>query len=99
MPRVQMRRVELSTLRTVQARRAVREKELGPHMIATVANSHTQVVWQKDDEGAPEKAILVTNYETSGVIEIKQGTAEILVNHESVPELVKAMKDVKGMHD
>ena len=99
MPRVQVRSGQLPALSTVQTRRAIRKKELGPHMIATVANSHTQVVWQKDDEGAPEKAILVTNYDTSGVIEIKQGTAEILVNHESVPELIKAMKDVKGMHD
>ena len=99
MPRVQMRRVELSTLRTVQARRAVREKELGPDMISTIGSKHAQVIWQEDEEGTPEKAILVTNYDTSGVIEIKQGTAEILVNHESVPELIKAMKDVKGMHD
>ena len=68
-------------------------------MIATVGSRHAQVVWQTADEDVPEKAILVTNYDTSGVIEIKQGTAEILVNHESVPELIKAMKDVKGMHD
>ena len=68
-------------------------------MIATVANSHTQVVWQKDDEGAPEKAILVTNFYGSGWIEIKQGQSEIMVNYESIPELIKAMKTVKGMRD
>ena len=99
MPRLEMLKGYVRTFRPVQARRAIREKELGPHMIATVGSRHAQVVWQTDDEDAPERALIVTNYGASGVIEIKQGTAEILVNHESVPELIKAMKDVKGMHD
>ena len=38
MSRVQVRCGELPALRTVQARRAIREKELGPHMIALVGN-------------------------------------------------------------
>lgn len=99
MSRVQVRCGELPALRTVQARRAIREKELGPHMIATVSNKHSQVIWQEDEEGIPEKAILVTNYAGSGLVEIKQGDAEINVNYESIPELVKVMKTVKGMHD
>ena len=99
MPRVQVRCGELSALRTVQARRAIREKELGSHMIATVGNKHSQVIWQEDEEGIPEKAILVTNFSGSGLIEIKQGDAEINVNYESIPELIKVMKTVKGMHD
>ena len=38
MPRVQVRCGELPALRTMQARRAIREKELGSHMIAPVGN-------------------------------------------------------------
>ena len=99
MPRVQMRSGQLPALSIVQARRSIREKELGPDMISTVGNKHAQIVWQDDEEGIPEKAILVTNYEGSGLIEIKQGEAEVMVNYESIPELIKAMKAVKGMHD
>ena len=68
-------------------------------MIATVSNKHAQVIWQEDGEGIPEKAILVTNYAGSGLIEIKQGQSEIMVNYESIPELIRVMKTVKGMHD
>ena len=68
-------------------------------MTATVGNKHAQVIWQEDEEGIPEKAILVTNYPGSGLIEIKQGESEVSVNYESIPELIKAMKTVKGMHD
>lgn len=68
-------------------------------MTATVGNKHSQVIWQEDEEGIPEKAILVTNYAGSGLIEIKQGDAEINVNYESIPELIRAMKTAKGMHD
>ena len=99
MSRVQVRCGELPALRTVQARRAIREKELGPHMIATVSNKHAQVIWPEDGEGIPEKAILVTNYAGSGLIEIKQGQSEIMVNYESIPELIRVMKTVKGMRD
>lgn len=99
MPRVQVRSGQLPALSTMQARRAIREKELGPDMISTVINKHAQVIWQDDEEGIPEKAILVTNFYGSGLIEIKQGESEILVNYESIPELIKAMKAAKGMHD
>ena len=68
-------------------------------MISTVSNKHAQVIWQEDEEGIPEKAILVTNYPGSGLIEIKQGESEVSVNYESIPELIKAMKTAKGMHD
>ena len=68
-------------------------------MIYTVSNEHAQVIWQDDEEGIPEKAILVTNYAGSGLIEIKQGQSEILLNYESIPELIEAMKTVKGMRD
>ena len=68
-------------------------------MITTVCNKHAQVIWQEDEEGIPEKAILVTNFSGSGLIEIKQGDAEINVNYESIPELIKAVNTVKGMHD
>lgn len=68
-------------------------------MISTVSNKHAQVIWQEDEEGIPEKAILVTNSPGSGMIEIKQGESEINVIYESIPELIKAMKAVKGMHD
>ena len=99
MSRVQVRCGELPALQTVQARRAIREKELGSDMIYTVSNEHAQVIWQDDEEGIPEKAILVTNFSGSGLIEIKQGDAEINVNYESIPELIKAVNTVKGMHD
>ena len=99
MQRVQVRSGQLPALSIVQARRAIREKELGPDMIYTVSNEHAQVIWQDDEEGIPEKAILVTNFSGSGLIEIKQGDAEINVNYESIPELIKAMKAVKGMRD
>lgn len=68
-------------------------------MIVTVGNKHAQVVWQKDDDGIPEKAILVTNYPGSGLIEIQQGNSGVHVNYESIPELIKAMNTAKGMHD
>ncbi len=68
-------------------------------MIATIDNKPAQLIWQEDEEGIPEKAILVTNYEKCGMIEIKQGDSEIIVNYESIPELIKVMKTVKGMHD
>ena len=68
-------------------------------MISTVSNKHSQVIWQEDEEGFPEKAILVTNFYGSGLIEIKQGESEINVNYESIPDLIKAMKAVKGMKD
>ena len=68
-------------------------------MIATVGNKHSQVIWQEDEGDIPEKAILVTNFYGSGWIEIKQGQSEILLNYESIPELIKAMKTVKGMRD
>ena len=67
-------------------------------MISTVGNKYAQVIWQEDEEGIPEKAILVTNYPGSGLIEIRQGESDIYVNYESIPELIKAMKAVKGMH-
>lgn len=99
MPRVQVRSGQLPALSTVQTRRAIRKEELGPDMITTVGNKHAQVIWQEDEEGIPEKAILVTNYYGSGLIEIKQGDSEIYVTYESIPELIKAMKTAKGMHD
>ena len=99
MPRVQVRSGQLPALRTVQTRRAIRKKELGPDMISTIGSKHAQVIWQEDEEGTPEKAILVTDYECGGLIEIKQGESEIDVNYESIPELIKAMKTVKGMRD
>ena len=99
MPRVQVRSGQLPALSTVQARRPIREEELGPDMISTVSNKHAQIIWQDDEEGISEKAILVTNFYGSGLIEIKQGESEINVNYESIPELIKAMKAVKGMHD
>ena len=68
-------------------------------MITTIGNKHAQIIWQEDEEGIPEKAILVTNYEGSSLIEIKQGDSEINVNYESIQELIKAIKTVKGMHD
>ena len=68
-------------------------------MISTIGSKHAQVIWQEDEEGTPEKAILVTNYAGSGLIEIKQGQSEILLNYESIPELIEAMKTVKGMRD
>ena len=68
-------------------------------MISTIGSKHAQVIWQEDEEDAPEEAILVTDYEGGGVIEIKQGKSEIDVNYESIPELIKAMKTVKGMRD
>ena len=68
-------------------------------MITTIGNKHAQVMWQEDEDGMSERAILVTNYAGSGVIEIKQGDSEIIVNYESVPELIKVMKTVKGMRD
>lgn len=68
-------------------------------MISTVSNKHAQIIWQNAEEGIPEKAILVTNFSDSGLIEIKQGNSEISVNYESIPELIKVMKTVKGMHD
>lgn len=83
----------------MQARRPIRKKELGPDMISTVSNKHAQVIWQEGAQGIPEKAILVTNFYDSGLIEIKQGESEITVNYESIPELMKAMKAAKGMHD
>lgn len=64
-----------------------------------VGSKYTQVIWQEDDEGIPEKAIVVTPYDGSGLVEIKQGRSEIYVNYESIPELMKAMKAVKGMRD
>ena len=99
MPRVQVRSGQLPALSTVQTRRAIRKKELGPDMISTIGSKHAQVIWQEDEEGTPEKAILVTNYAGSGLIEIKQGQSEILLNYESIPELIEAMKTVKGMRD
>ena len=99
MPRVQVRSGQLPALSTVQTRRAIRKEELGSNMIATVANKYAQVVWQKDDDGIPEMAILVTNYPGSGLIEIQQGNSAVNVNYESIPELIKTMKTAKGMHD
>jgi len=66
-------------------------------MITTVATEHAQVIWQEDDDGIPEKAILVTN-PGSGLIELKQGDSEVYVTYESIPELITAMKTAKGMH-
>ena len=99
MQRVQVRSGQLPALQTVQARRSIRAKELGQDMITTVGNKHAQVIWQEDEEGISEKAILVTNYYGSGLVEIKQGDSEITVNYESIPELIKAMKTAKGMRD
>lgn len=99
MPRVQVWGGELPALLAVQTRRALRQEELGPSMITTIGNKHGQVIWQEDEDGIPTKAILVTNYEGSGLIEIKQGNSEIHVSYESIPELIKVMKTVKGMHD
>ena len=99
MPRLEMLKGYVRTFRPVQTRRAIRKEELGSNMIATVANKYVQVVWQKDDDGIPEMAILVTNYPGSGLIEIQQGNSAVNVNYESIPELIKTMKTAKGMHD
>ena len=100
MSRVQVRCGELPALQTVQARRAIREKELGSDMITTIGNKHTQVLWQSESEcGMPEPPIIVTNYAGSNLIDLTQGSNTVDVNYESIPELIKVMKTVKGMHD
>jgi len=68
-------------------------------MITTVASKPAQVIWQEDDDGISEKAILVTTFYGSGRIELKQGESAINVNYESIPDLIKAMKAAKGMRD
>ena len=69
-------------------------------MITTIGNKHTQVLWQKEPEcGVPEPPIIVTNYAGSNLIDLIQGSSKITVDHESIPELIKVMKTVKGMRD
>lgn len=65
-------------------------------MILTVESAAAQVVWQEESESeAPEQAILVTAYGGSKLIELKQCENEVVVNYESVPDLIKALKAAK----
>ena len=68
-------------------------------MISTIGSKHAQVIWQEDEEGTPEKAILVTNYAGSGLIEIKQRDSLRSCQLRKYPRTHKAMKTVKGMRD
>ena len=47
----------------------------------------------------PEPPIIVTNYAGSNLIDLTQGSNTVNVNYESIPELIKVMKTVKGMRD
>ena len=77
---------ELPALSTVQNPKGDTEKkELGPDMISTIGSKHAQSHLARRRGRQPEKAILVTDYECGGLIEIKQGESEIDVNYESIP--------------
>ena len=66
MPRVQARCGELPALSTVQNPKGDTEKSWDRHDFDR-QQKHAQVIWQEDEEGTPEKAILVTNYECGGL--------------------------------
>jgi hypothetical protein len=56
---------------------------------------NARVVYQKDTENSiPEPAIAVS-VDANGLIVLQQGNQELLINHESVKDLFKAIKQAK----
>ncbi len=51
---------------------------------------HHVVMWQTQEDGAPEPAILIERYSTS--FTIQQEDNRISMNYESIPELIKILK-------
>lgn len=49
-------------------------------------------IWQTCKEGVPEAAINVRDYNDGEIIEIRQGKKDILVNIETLPELIKVLQ-------
>ena len=48
-------------------------------------------IWQECEDGIPEQAINIRDY-SDGSINIQQGKMVILVNKETLPELIKVLK-------
>lgn len=50
-------------------------------------------IWQScgDGEGVPESAINIRDY-TNRMLEIRQGDDEIVINYETLPELIKVLR-------
>jgi len=59
--------------------------------IVTVSNNMKAIIYQTSEEGIGEPALIVSRF--SDVIEIQQAGDEILLNPETVPELVKVLKE------
>lgn len=53
---------------------------------------HLYIIWQKiGEEGIAEPALSIRNY-PGGIIEIQQDKQEIVLNKETLPELIKILK-------
>jgi hypothetical protein len=58
-------------------------------------NNNTVCVWQdcEDEDNTGEPAILVKGY--TGILELNQNGNEVLINFESMEEIIKAMRAMK----
>jgi hypothetical protein len=53
------------------------------------------ITWQDgDDESIGEPAISYTRYSDGTIIEMRQGGNSILINHGSIPEVIKTLRDL-----
>lgn len=51
------------------------------------------IIWQTDNgDGIPEAALRITEYRGSRNLEIRQDKKEIMVNFDTLPELIKVLR-------
>lgn len=64
-------------------------------MVQSVNNDKAIIMWQTQEDGAPEEALLLTPF--FGCFTIENGKTEINVNYESIDDLIKALKKMKTL--
>lgn len=50
------------------------------------------VIWQPYVDGAGSEPALLVHSDTSGLLVIRQGDSEVLIQRETLPELIKQLK-------
>lgn len=63
-------------------------------MKSKAVTKESYVMWQECTEGVPEQALLIEKSEY-GYVTIKQEERQIIINNETLPELIKHLKTIK----
>lgn len=60
-------------------------------IVGSGKNIHA-VIWQDAEDGPGEPAAVIKYYDGSLLIEIKQESSEVLLNHSSIPALIRELR-------